>query len=308
MYKKYNYVIYHKNCTDGFSGFIVLHKSGNIDNDAMILADVPSSKTVPQDINNKDIIIIDVAYNYNILKEIVKLAKSVVFIDHHITIKEDVEKIKKETNKNFTIIYDLYKSGGTLTWQFFYPNKKPPLFLRYIEDNDIGAWKLKNTRPFIAGLDVKFHKKPVIENIKQWDTLFDKKNVKMLIKRGKRYYEYIEHIVKLNSLRFSIENFPSKKVYEKHKDVFHKVGEYKVGVFCGGGCPTGSLLGNYAVNNMEVDFVIMWTYNIYKKEYILSFVSKKVDVGMIAKSLGGGGHTYAAACAIKTFKIDDMFN
>ena len=38
----------------------------------------------------------DVAYKYDVLRDIMLKAKSVTFIDHHITIHEDVKRLIKE--------------------------------------------------------------------------------------------------------------------------------------------------------------------------------------------------------------------
>ena len=57
----YNYVIYHKKCPDGFTGFYILHQSKLIHNNAKIMPDVPSAKFYPPDIHG-NVIIIDVAY------------------------------------------------------------------------------------------------------------------------------------------------------------------------------------------------------------------------------------------------------
>ena len=94
------------------------------------------------------------------MKDICKKAKSVVFIDHHITIRDDVAKIKKELNKekNINIIYNEKKSGCLLTWEFFYPRVKRPLMIKYINDNDTGIWKYKDTDPFMVALDIHFPK------------------------------------------------------------------------------------------------------------------------------------------------------
>ena len=305
---QYNYVIYHKNCTDGFTGFFILHKSGNIAPDALIYPDIPSAKTCPPNISNKDVIIIDVAYKYEVLKSIIELAKSLTFIDHHITIKDDVDLLTK-SNKNIKVVYDLNKSGASLTWNFFYKTPMPK-FIKYIEDNDIGKWKYANTRNFIAALDVKYNKSlTTLENLNQWNNLFDNKEVKSLVKTGSIYNEYSMHFVKLNSRRHGIMYFPGPKIYKKFKNSFDKIAQYKVAMYCGGGCPTGSLLGNYMVSNLDVDFVVMWTYSLDRKEYIISFVSKQVDVGQIAKLFNGGGHKLAAACSFsrKLYDLDELF-
>src|SRR3989339_1548469 len=94
MYK-FNYIIFHKGCLDGFSSFIILHHLNLIMDNAMIHPDVPSSKYPPKNLQGKDVIIMDVAYKSNVLKEIVSQSNSVLFIDHHTSIKDEISLLKK---------------------------------------------------------------------------------------------------------------------------------------------------------------------------------------------------------------------
>ena len=313
MNDKYNYVIFHKGCLDGFSGFFILHTTNKIDEEAQIYPDVPSANVPPPNIDNKNIIIIDVAYKYDVLKQIVERAKTITFIDHHVTIHDDVLKIKKYTDKNKTknviIIYDDLKCGASLTWEYFYPNKKIPLFIRYVEDNDIGAWKMKYTHYFKSALEVKYNFALTPDNLNKWYNMFDKKHIKVLIKKGKVYHEYINNVLDFNYKRYSLELFPSPLIYEKYTDYFDKVGQYKVAVYCGSGCPSPSLLSLKMLDKISCDFIIMWVYHMDRKEYVLSFRSKHADVGTIAKIFNGGGHKLASACSFSSnlFNIQDLF-
>lgn len=306
----YNYVIFHKGCNDGFTSFIILNNTKKIDNDAIIYPDVPSTNIVPQNIDNKNVIIMDVAYKYDILKSIVNRANSVTFIDHHISIHDDTMKIKNEiTDDKVKIIYDENESGASLTWKYFNKDKKLPLFVQYIKDNDIGAWKLKNTLYFMAYLDVKFNMSLNKENIDHWNTLYNKDNMHKIIKKGKTYYEYIDHLAYTQSKRYSLELFPSVKLYSEYPEYFNKPGEYTVAVYCGNGCPSVSLLGVKMSKTIKCDFVIFWTLHLDRKEYVLSFRSDGTDVSKIAKIFNGGGHKQAAAgsFSITKYNITDLF-
>ena len=42
------------------------------------------------------------------------------------------------------------------------------------------------------------------------------------------------------------------------------------------------------MDTIDCDFVMIWSYQLEKKEYIISFRSKIVDVGKIAQIFGGG--------------------
>ena len=309
MKKYYNYVIFHKKCPDGFTGFYILHKSKQIHKNAIIYPDVPSAKNPPQNIDNKDIIIIDVAYKYNILRDIILKANSVLFIDHHVTIRNDVIKLETEFYNKFKSIYNEKKSGATLTWDFLYPTKKHPYFIDLIEDNDIGKWELPNIKNFITGFNVNFDLKLNSDNIKIFTTLFKKSTIKQLINKGKIYNEYKKYLTQENSTRISIKRFPSDIIYKKNKNTFKKSGQYKVAVYCGSSCPSATDLADKILNDTKCDFFISWVLNIDRNEYVLTMRSLNVDVGTIAKLFNGGGHTYAAACTFKAtkFKITDLF-
>lgn len=307
----YNYVIFHKGCLDGFTGFFILHTTGKIAPNAQIFPDMPSAKNVPPNIENKNVIIIDVAYKYEVLQQIMKMAKSVLFIDHHVTIRDDVLEIKKNlgSNKDLIVIYDEKKSGASLTWNYFYPKRKMPLFVRYVEDNDIGAWKMKHTLNFIASLDVNYSYALTPDNMKKWKKLFDKSTVASLIKKGENYEQYTKTLLEYNSKKYSMLAFPSEKFYGEHPDHFKYAGQYKVAVYCGSGCPKTTLLGLELLKKTSCDFVIMWVYHIDRKEYVLSMRSKEADVGSICQLMGGGGHKLAAACSFHSsqYSIDDLF-
>ena len=305
----YNYIIYHKKCPDGFTGFYILHMAKLIHTDAIILPDVPSAKYMPPDILNKDVIIIDVAYKVEILRDIILRSRSVLFIDHHITIHDDIVKLEKEFTDKFTYIYDEKKSGATLTWDYFFPRKKHPYFIDLIEDNDIGKWEMHDIKNFMTGFTVSYDLRLNKDNLHKFKSLFKKLTIKKIIQKGKTYNEYKNYLIGENSNRVSFVYFPSKRIYKDYSNFFDKPAQYKVAVYCGSACPNVSDIAKKVFENAKCDFFISWVYNFDKKEYILTLRSESTDVGSIAKLFNGGGHTYASAMSIKDnmYKITDLF-
>lgn len=313
----YNYVIYHKNCPDGFGGYFLLTKTGLVAQSAIIYPDQPSASEVPPNVTDKNVIIIDVAYKMHILEEIIKEAKHVVHIDHHDSIRNNVITLASKYKNKFVSVYDAKESGISLVWKYFidylegYSDRsgKMPKFIKYIKDNDIGAWKLSNTHAFMVSLDVHYKLDPGEDNLYKWDKLFDKREIKKIIHIGNIYLRYQRSLVEDNARRYTLEKFPSEQIYDEHKDIFKKAGQYTVAVYNGSGCPSGTLIGKKILADVNCDFVIMWTLHMDKKEYILSFRSEKVNVGEIAKLFGGGGHILAAACsvAVSKYNITDLF-
>jgi len=308
---KFEYIIYHKGCLDGFSGFFVAHISGRLTDRVNVYADVPSATQVPPDIDGKNIIIIDVAYKKEILEVIFKHAKTTVFIDHHVSIKSDVDELYKKYNKkdNITIVYDSERCGSTLAWKFFFGRQNIPLFLKYIEDQDTGKWIYSHTRPFIFALKSYYHLSTEGKSLNKWFRLMNKQNVAKLIKKGKYMQKYNEHLINTNLPKHTMESFPSKAIYNLAPHIFKRPGQYKVIVFCGHGCPSPTDISVIALDKIDSDFCIMWVYHLDNKKYVLSMRSKEVDVSEICKIFGGGGHKLAAACSFESskFKIDDLF-
>jgi len=308
---KFNYIIYHKGCLDGFSGFFVAHISGKLSKNVTIFPDVPSATMVPPDIDDKDIVIIDVAYKKEILEIIFQYARSVVFIDHHVSIKDDVNDLYKKYNKNqnITIVYDQEKSGSTIAWKYFFKRQEIPLFLKYVEDQDTGTWKYPETKRFIFALKTYYHLSTENKSLNKWFRLLNKEYVEKMVKRGKHMEKYNNHLVNVNIPKHSLERFPSKKIYDLAPEIFKQPGQYKVAVYCGLNCPSVTDLALGAFEKLECDFCIMWTYNLDTKKYVLSMRSKSVDVSKICKIFGGGGHELASACSFyaKDYVIDDLF-
>lgn len=311
----YDYIIYHKNCLDGFSAYFILTKTGLIlKNNYFVYPDQPSAKEIPPNIKGHNVIILDVAYKSDVLEGIIEQAKSVIHIDHHITIRDDVVRLINKYKNKFISIYNEKESGASLTWKYFKKylegySESIPKFVLYIKDNDIGEWKYKNTMPFITALNVHYDLIPNYETLRSWDKLFDTSEIKKLIRIGRVYMKYENYLLDFNSKRYTLELFPSERLYNDFPNHFTKPGQYKVAVVNGTGCPSGSLLGKKIVTDVDCDFCIMWTLHMDKKEYILSFRSNSVDVGEITKMFGGGGHIFAAACSIPTAKynIVDLF-
>jgi oligoribonuclease NrnB/cAMP/cGMP phosphodiesterase (DHH superfamily) len=314
--QNFNYIIYHKGCLDGFSGFFVAHISGRLTKDVFIYEDIPSTNRIPPDIDGKDMLIIDVAYKKDVLEEIFKYARSVVFIDHHDSIKDDVQELYKkygDQNENgkgrIQIIYDDTRCGATLAWNYLFGRQEIPLFLKYVEDQDTGKWVHPKTRSFIFAVRAYYHLSTENKSLNKWFKLLNKENVAKLIKKGRYMKRYNDHIVNVNIPKHTMERFPSRKIYNMKSDVFERPGQYKVAVYCGHNCPSVTELSVGAMERVDCDFCIMWVYNLDSKKYVLSMRSKEVDIGEICKIFGGGGHKLAAACSFYShqFKIDDMF-
>lgn len=308
MIRKFDYLIFHKNCLDGFSAFIIMTNTDLIDNKTTIYPDVPSAKDPPIINKNKNVLIVDVAYKKEIVEHIFKISKYVLYIDHHQTVQNHLAELEPLYPQH-QIIFDIKLCGSTLTWNYFFSDQKYPLYLKYINDNDTGKWKYKNTLYFVLALQVKYNFNLTNETISQWNTLFDDKVVYDLIKIGKKYYEYENYLLESNYKKYSLEQFPSDLICKDYPEFFTESGKYKIALIIGSGCPSLTALSKKILEEIKCDFCIFWNYHMDKKELVLSFRSLKINVGDIAKTFGGGGHDLAASASfpINKYKITDFF-
>jgi oligoribonuclease NrnB/cAMP/cGMP phosphodiesterase (DHH superfamily) len=305
---KFDYIIYHRNCFDGFAGYVIFMQTENWIKGIKVYPDYPFSKIIPSNIKDKNIIIIDVAYAPDILEDIVKEAKQVLYIDHHITNIEEKKKLEKKYG-NLEIYYDINNCGASLVWKYFFNNVEKPNFVKYIQDNDIGIWKYKDTLPMITYIDMKYGLSPNTDNLNKWQKLLNNTNLENILQEGRLYYEYKKFLINQNARHHMMVKFPSELFYNDHKEHFERIGQYRVAIV-ESACPDKSLVGNKIINTYKCDFAIIWTLNITKKIYMLSLRSKKTDVARIAeKVFGSGGHRLASGgqLSAEKYNIYDIF-
>lgn len=299
----YDYIIYHKDCTDGFTGLLVFLKTKYWKKGkTKIYPDVPFATEPPPLIENKNVIIIDVAYNKTMIQKIAEKVNRLLFIDHHKSIQEDVENL--ELDNRHKIIFDTTYSGASLTWKYFF-NSPPPLFVKYVADNDMGIWTDPKVAALAAYIETDLKKEPTEININIWNNMFENTTLDEYITIGNHYHKYKMSIIKSFAKNTTIELFPSKQIFDMTK-AFEKVGQYKVAVH-NGTCPNASLLGNYIASNFACDFCMMWTCNVSKKTIVIAMRSISTDLTTIAKAMGGGGHPMAATFKFESANITDLF-
>ncbi len=130
-------VLYHGDCPDGFGGAWVAWKKFGSRARYVGLFD---RKKLPMLIENKkEVYLIDWIYDDpNIMKGLCRDNKRVIGIDHHIGVKKILENMPGS-------VFDTTHSGAMLAWKYFFPKRKPPQLLRYVEDYDIWKFALKDT-------------------------------------------------------------------------------------------------------------------------------------------------------------------
>lgn len=256
-------VIYHKACSDGFCAAWVVRK---IYPQAMFHAAGYGDLEEP-DVIDKNVIIVDFSYKRQVLLEMYKKAKSLIVIDHHKTALEDLKGLE-------FCIFNMDKSGGKLTWDYFFKDESPWL-VKYTEDRDLWRWQLPNSREINANLSSHQLDFNVWDDLEKMDITSD-----WFIKQGEAILRYQEQ--QLNSIISHAREvtLDGHKVLAANTSVLFS-----------------DVAGRLAKNR---PFGIAW-YMSENGNYGYSLRSDEngIDVAKVAEKYGGGGHVRASGFGSK---------
>lgn len=260
-------LITHKNCQDGTGCVLVSHYydyKNNLKPRKIIYCQYGKYLQVP-DVVNKDVIIADFSFDRETMKQMKKDAKSLIVLDHHASAEKELEGL------NFCI-FDMEESGATLLWKYLFPDKDVADLFKYIKDRDIWRWELPNSKEVSAGLSL------LSGDINaQSKYTFD---VTGLIEKGKTVLEYQDQQV---SKILKIKKYLPRMIINGYNVI----------------CINTTTLISEIGNALSIDepFVAMYFDTDKARVYALRSNAENkdyVDVSIIAKLYGGGGHKHAA--------------
>lgn len=193
---------------------------------------------------------------------------NIVWLDHHYKnyIKypeyEGIKGIRVNTNP----------SGAMLTWQYYYPEKEAPMFVKLVSDYDTWTYEYGDkTRWFIAGMKI-FR---TASNSDLWIELIENENkLEEVLEKGKIIHSYIQQENAASARRSSFEI-----EFEGYKTIVCNVSRQNSTFF----------------DSVIKDHDIMMTFNINKDMvYFSIYTTKEIDLSSIASKYGGGGHPKAS--------------
>jgi len=263
-------VFYHKNCLDGLaSAWAVWKEFKNKAEYISLNYQTPFDKNI----KGKKIYFLDVSPNRKILENLKKNDCEIVIIDHHLSAKNNLDLVSPGS---FIMRLNMKHSASVLTWQYFFPEKKIPKSLLYIEDIDLWKFRKRFSREIVASIDLsdidfkKFNKLTSdIEN---------KERRKEYIRTGKKVVEDQDKLI--------------EQIVEKAKKV--KIGKIKT--LAANSSILISEIGDALIKKLP-PIAIIW-FKAGETRRISLRSNGKVDVSKIAEKYGGGGHKCAASFII----------
>jgi uncharacterized protein len=267
------YVLYHKDCTDGFAAAWASYTV--LGPDASYIP-VQYGEPVPDGLaKGSKVWIVDFSYPAVVLVDLAQQMEQVVVVDHHKSAKEMLEGLERP---GLSITFDMTKSGAVLAWEHFHPYTPPPGLLLYVQDRDLWQWHLPMSREVSAALELEpreFHRwSKLVEDFEDCDSVEDSylvaQGVTILGYKQRKVAEICDHAVKRPIAAWMV---PS---------VCSSVWQSEIGEELLRRNPDTALFS--AVFFIDEHNRVVWSLR----------GRPGFDVSLVAASLGGGGHAGSA--------------
>jgi oligoribonuclease NrnB/cAMP/cGMP phosphodiesterase (DHH superfamily) len=214
----------------------------------------------PQDLKDQRVVIVDFSYPRPILERMAEETKDLLVLDHHITAEKALDGLPYAH-------FDQAKSGAVLSWEWAH-GTEPPWLLQHIQDKDLWTWSLPGSREINAALASY----PFDFNL--WDG-FSKTTLEQV---GRAILRYEHELVGKLAAQAVMVEFQGLVVPSVQSAVLtSQIGE--------------RLSPHYP-------FCLIWHDRDGRRYFSMRSRPDGTDVGAIAASFGGGGHTHAAGFSV----------
>lgn len=135
-------VVYHGQCTDGFTAAWAAWKKFG-ETAEYVAAKHPAPDSL--DVDGREVYLLDYCPARDLLLEYAAKAKSIRVLDHHKTSEAACSGLDFCT-------FDMNRSGAGIAWDFFHLGVERPGLIHYVEDRDIWRWALPSSRTVSAAI------------------------------------------------------------------------------------------------------------------------------------------------------------
>jgi uncharacterized protein len=265
-------ICFHHNDPDGHaSGAIVRYALG--DAVTLIESDYNGTSIIPWDLVEQveQVIVTDFSFPVADMRRLAK-GRELVWIDHHKSAIAEFAGIAD----HWPGIRDVSEAACVLTWRYFFPQRPVPKAVILVGDRDTWRWAEKDTGPFNESLHSHDHH---ANNAAFWKPLLedDPSTLEKMIEEGVWLREIklrkVDRTMKARSFEVRFEGYRTLAVNTRGSG---DVGDY--------GRDRGYEIVYAYVDEMRVGGLTT----------VVTLYSDQVDVSVVAKRYGGGGHAGAA--------------
>lgn len=279
---------YHSKDLDGHcSGAIVKKKYPAAE---MIGIDYPDP--FPADkLNGEDVIMCDFSLQpFSRMIHAAAQAKSFTWIDHHSSAIKDWEAVKKAYDSvnidKIKAVVDVKFAGCELTWKHLFPDEKMPIAVQLLGRYDVWDKSDKRTDSFQLGVKAK-NTDPADEN-NAWDFLFN-------LEDGVTEFDRLVEEGKV------IKDYSDKMNAEAAEDMAFEV-KFEGIKFIAANKAGGSHTFDTVFDPNKHDAMLAFIYLKSQQWKVSMYTTKQgIDLSIIAKKYGGGGHK--TACGFESKEL-----
>jgi oligoribonuclease NrnB/cAMP/cGMP phosphodiesterase (DHH superfamily) len=266
------FICFHHNDPDGHaSGAIVRYALG--DAVTLIESDYNGTSIIPWDLveQAEQVIVTDFSFPVADMQCLAE-GRELVWIDHHKSALAEFAGIAD----HWPGIRDVSEAACVLTWRYFFPHRPVPKAVILVGDRDTWRWAEKDTGPFNESLHSRDHH---ANNAAFWKPLLedDPSTLEKMIEEGVWLREIklrkVERTMKARSFEVRFEGYRTLAVNTRGSG---DVGNY--GRDCG----------------YEIVYAYVDEMRVEGLTTVVTLYSNQVDVSVVAKRYGGGGHAGAA--------------
>lgn len=212
---------------------------------------------------------------YSRMKRLAIQAGSLFWFDHHSTVIQEHEKAIKNGADYISGIQRSGIGACALVWVYLFKKRPLPLFVKLLAEYDVWNHEDVWTLPFQYG--VKREKNTLPDNQEFWKSLFSLDNVRDIVNVGEIILDYQDT---------QNRQYAEACTFETELDGLKCLAVNKM--------LTNSKIFDSVWDNRKYDAMIVfgWKKGLWK----IGLYSDKenINLGMIAKARGGGGHKLAA--------------
>lgn len=283
-------VIYHSPCQDGWGARLACYLRWP---DADY---VPANYgNPPPDVAGLNVLIVDFSYKIDTLRDMGRVASSIVILDHHKTAAEDLAPFRFASDPGrFTLatvasmladlqrgnyppivaLFDMERSGAMLAWNFAHPDEAAPPLIEAIQDRDLWRFELEHSKSLATLL------RTVPDDVLSWVSLLELP-FQQLVDESQAMQTYHESIV--------------EALADKAESAFidgHAV------VRCNAPYMFASDVGHLMLERYPGTIAMTWSDGGGYRHVSLRSLDDRPDVALFAQKYGGGGHRNAAGYRI----------
>jgi len=285
-------IIHHANCADGMTAAWLLH-CRYISQCELMPVQYGDDPPAPERLHGREVWVVDFSYPRAVLMGMHAASRKLQVLDHHQTAEAELRGLS-------FCRFAQNKSGARMVWEYLInecvwepsPNTVGPIemydgvatvdsvpwLVAYTEDRDLWRWELDDSREVNAAIQLRPY------TVEAWQEMADEELPHTMAAQGKTILRYQQTVV------------------EKHVAGAHLANIGGQEVPCVNATTLVSEIGHALCQGEP--FAAMYFETGGKRVYSLRSDEQGLDVSVIAKRYGGGGHQHAAGFTCAAQEIE----